>query len=128
MKEQFCDYETSKMLKELGFDEPCFGVYSVSGEFNYPHEVHQLYRPKNTQLGLYPTAPLFQQVKQWIYETHQAYIQLDFDKDGYYIASLVSEDGNWNFVLDNSKIHDYVEAENHAIQKSVEWLHENIEK
>ena len=125
MKEQFCDYETSKKLKELGFDEECIAYYWANKD-----TFHWIIPPAkdHNKLPTRISIPTWQQVKQWIYGTYQAYIQLDFDNDGYYIASLVSEDGNWNFVLGNNKIHDYIEAENHAIQKSVEWLHENIEK
>lgn len=29
MKEQFCTYEIASKLKELGFDEPCLGLYRL---------------------------------------------------------------------------------------------------
>lgn len=42
IKDQFCSYEISLKLKELGFDEECFGVYiETNGEpilrYNLPH-------------------------------------------------------------------------------------------
>ena len=33
MKEQFCTYEIALKLKELGFDEPCFGYYTPMKEW-----------------------------------------------------------------------------------------------
>ena len=65
----FADYNTSKLLRELGFDEPCFGVYSLNNEFSYSHDAHQLYRPKNSQL-FYSTAPLWQQIESFLWDKY----------------------------------------------------------
>lgn len=124
MKEQFCDYETSRKLKELGFNAPCIALHGEGG-FN----CGMIKNSKNSNWqNPVCTAPLWQQVRQWIWDNHKAFIRLEFDDDGYYVPSLISEDGNLNFVLNNKKVHDYIEAENDAIKDAVEWLHKNIEK
>ena len=35
MEKEFVSYEQALALKELGFDEPCFGYYEPNGELDY---------------------------------------------------------------------------------------------
>lgn len=60
MKEQFVSYEIALKLKELGFDEPCFGLYK--------NEI--LYRDYETfqwnEFSNCIKAPLWQQVEQFL--------------------------------------------------------------
>lgn len=124
MENNFANYETSKKLKELGFDGKCLAFYSNA------NLIIQECSKKDMQPHWEVTfaAPLWQQVRQWIWDNHKAFIRLEFDYDGYYVASFLNEDGDWNFVLNNKKVHDYIEAENDAIKDAVEWLHKNVEK
>ena len=61
MKEQFVPYEIANILKEKGFDEPCFGYYQnneliINALSNYELDKYKL--------GI--AAPLWQQAINWL--------------------------------------------------------------
>ncbi len=71
MKNEFIPYEQSLELKELGFDEPCFGkIYADGGseQLSYPYK-------NSDQIGKVTScsAPLYQQVFRWFREKHNLY-------------------------------------------------------
>jgi hypothetical protein len=66
MNKEFIPYEQALDLKELGFDEPCFGWYSKDGTF---------YEGKMTIHQGLLCAPTFSQVFRWFREK---YPDLDF--------------------------------------------------
>ncbi len=74
MKEQFCNYEISKKLKELGFDEKCFGCFI--NDIAEPMDRYQFilgstysYSTTNHDTELdYIMAPLWQQAIDWLRE------------------------------------------------------------
>ena len=59
MNKEFAPYKPSLALKELGFDEPCFGWYSKDGTF---------YEGKMTIHQGLLLAPLYQQAFRWFRE------------------------------------------------------------
>ena len=63
MNKEFVPYELAVRLKELGFDEPCFG-YPKQGTV-YPINIDLL--PE------WSAAPLFQQAFRWFRENHQIF-------------------------------------------------------
>jgi hypothetical protein len=68
MENEFVPYEQALALKELGFDKPCFGYYSGTG--NYIGEEGKMNSNCN-KLGMhsvYCTAPLYQQAFRWFRE------------------------------------------------------------
>ncbi len=66
MKKEFIPYEQSLELKELGFDEPCFGVYLIqSKEFVLVGSTERI-RPKSKNFN----APLYQQAFRWFREKY----------------------------------------------------------
>jgi hypothetical protein len=71
MKKEFVPYELALKIKELGFDEPCFGFYYDDGEL-------QIKEGNHYPLG-YLNAPLFQQAFRWFREPlNGSYNHLDF--------------------------------------------------
>lgn len=86
MQEQFCSYEISLKLKELGFDEECFGVYiETNGEpilrYNLPHLESQ-----DKVNYIYERAiltPLWQQATDWFLKTYDIFITILRTKDGF---------------------------------------------
>ena len=63
----FIPYEQALALKELGFDEPCFGYY-VNVEVPNPFLVTT--KISDTQGGYFTFAPLYQQALRWFREKH----------------------------------------------------------
>lgn len=93
MKTEFVTYEQALALKELGFDEPCFGTYrkdacGTNKPFEYDIEYHtkvQLQHgiiPKNSDyINDWVSVPLKQQVFRWFREKHGVvgYVEPTFD-------------------------------------------------
>ena len=86
MNKEFVTYEQARALKELGFDEPCFGYY-VDGELrgiNLGIEELGGIEPYYQRFGFHTlsnhnidnpnkivvTAPLYQQAFRWFIEKH----------------------------------------------------------
>jgi hypothetical protein len=79
MKKEFVPYELAMKLKELGFDEPCFGFYQLEyGEIRPTmvddNEQYRLtgYRTcKNSEIPKhYTSAPTFSQCFRWFREKY----------------------------------------------------------
>ena len=71
MEKEFVPYVLSKQIKQLGFNEECFGYY-VDVEVANPFLV--INRISNTQGGYFRLAPLWQQAFRWLYQ------KLDIEK------------------------------------------------
>ena len=73
MNKEFATYEQSLALKQLGFDEPCFGIY-----FNLTKQlVQRIYddtRPFDKEY--FTLAPLKQQVFKWFREKHKLFPEI----------------------------------------------------
>ena len=125
MENEFVKYEQALALKELGFDEPCFGRY-------YYKESYPMLNPKSEEtelvfeFGQYLKqtkvtilAPLYQQAFRWFRE-----------KYGYLVSPFQNEDNLFFFEIGrlNSLITEYYsldcetyeEAELAAIVKLIE--------
>ena len=69
MKEEFVTYEIALKLKELGFDEPCFGYFPPLKK-----ELTIWYNSEITNNGEFILAPLWQQVIDFIWEKYHILI------------------------------------------------------
>jgi hypothetical protein len=68
MNKEFIPYEEAMALKELGFDEPCFGLYSDEElDYRVPNDVPL---PKNSEYddSRFVVAPLYQEAFKWFRE------------------------------------------------------------
>ena len=74
MEKEFIPYEQALALKELGFDEPCFGYY-----FN-----KQLSFGARTSYGEVVEAPLYQQAFRWFRENFGILVIIDMQKSSGY--------------------------------------------
>lgn len=124
MKEQFADYETSKMLKELRFDEVCLSFYS-----NYNQQVN---RNDSWDMGFTSKdltkdfmeclAPTWQQVKQWLWENHKWRISI----------RRISKEYTYEIWNQNNAPIEYgvkydspINAEIVGIKQAIQYLHKN---
>ena len=64
MTKEFVPYEQALALKELGFDESCFGVYSE-------HDKTRVYEGLSIREGLKIQVPLYQQAFRWFREKYE---------------------------------------------------------
>ena len=111
MEKEFIPYEQALVLKELGFDEPCFGYYTGDKK-------HLLIRPnmgrRNEDLNdIVCAAPLYQQAFRFFREKYKSNFIIGFGNDGgyYRIGNLFSK---W--------YKTYEEAELECLKKLIEII------
>lgn len=76
MEKQFIPYELAVKLKELGFDEPCLGVWNIpNGEYEvtlvYGGKLHEGYI--NDIQSFKVCAPLWQQAEDFLLKKYNLY-------------------------------------------------------
>jgi len=84
MKNLFVTYEIAKQLKEKGFNEPCLAVYDITQGNEQTAKLHK--HPADCINGdsIHPaaiTAPLYQQVIDWLFEKHRICIMYSPQKN-----------------------------------------------
>jgi hypothetical protein len=73
MTKEFIPYEQALELKELGFDEPCFGIWMERGN---KHDVIYVAKQEDAWMAEQNDgilAPLYQQAFRWLLEKHNLY-------------------------------------------------------
>lgn len=118
MESEFVKYEVALALKELWFDEFCFGFYSTSYYGDDIILIQKDVKGANHLVFKDVLAPLKQQVFRWFREKHGIY---------YYITSRLPHvtGGGYNTVIDDiwwpNLVRDtYEDAENALIDKLIE--------
>ena len=131
MEKEFLPYEQALALKELGFNEPCFGLYAPPSKTVFLHH-YGLLRAKEQVL-----APLYQQAFRWFREKYNI--------QGYIYSSTVRGNSEktkqftgyiWNingidmlFISTDARdeLHDtYEEAEVACLNKLIEIVKNNL--
>ncbi len=122
MKKEFCNYEQSLALKELGFDEECLCWYTQSGRLIAELNPNPSYFVVNEICQ----APLIQQAFRFLREKYGlhhmiAYRETTVKIYEYAVFKEISDDGNLNF--GNNKT--YQEAEQACLDKLIEIAKES---
>ena len=132
MKEQFCTYEISLKLKELGFDEECFG-YWRNEDFTFPLTIGKIttkfdFDDNINYHNFKCLAPLWQQCIDWFREKHNINILIN-PAYGCYNISITKydevEDDNKILDIDGLDFKDFIvyqEAREQAILKAIELI------
>ena len=128
MKGLLADFMTSKMLKELGFNEDCIAFYEEDGEFKYNNGTQEFgsnWLANNKKNIEYYSAPLLEQVKKWLWMEHRIFTiarPISWSENTYRFESY--RDG-FGIVcsIDDEHLDSPLTAENEGIKKSVEYLH-----
>jgi len=134
MNKEFIPYEEALALKELGFDEPCFGRY-------YYKELYPMLNPQSEEtelvfeFGQYIKqtevtilAPLKQQAFRWFREECNLLHIINIDlsdnlKDKVYVYSI--EDHLGSIVDRSEEFKTYEEAELACLKKLIEIVNQN---
>jgi len=135
MKE-FVPYELAVKLKELGFDEECFGYYHVNVGYTKGYAFCYFDKPKRFKDGFDLLAPTFSQAFRWFRDNHNVRQNImDFIDDevgiewDYEIATIgtdLDESGNYKPLIEystddeNRKFKTYEEAELACLTKLIE--------
>jgi hypothetical protein len=124
MNKDFVPHEESLELKELGFDEPCFAVYSE-------HDKTRVYEESSIVEGLKIQAPLYQQAFRWFREKHDLPSEVRFVANlevyDYRITKIGTEYTNafYEGVRPASAFSTYEEAELACLRKLIEIVKNN---
>ena len=127
MEKEFLNYTEALALKELGFDEPCFGYYTGDKK-------HLLIRPnmgrRNEDLNdIVCTAPLYQQAFRWFREKYELFSEVimhipqEGDLDGCFTyLFLISSVNNYtkNTKVNRTYYKSHEEAELECLKKLIE--------
>ena len=74
MEEEFIPYKQALALKELGFDEPCLGLFKFDNlSLEYPYLTNT--GLSNSNLDKYCSAPLYQQAFRWFKDKHNLHAE-----------------------------------------------------
>ena len=124
LKNEFVTYEQALALKELGFDEPYFGVYGKSNGDLFK-VIGDKFFPVNDRH--FVKAPLKQQVFRWFRDKYKLYfnfINVGLKSEGDLMWSII-----WKSNPDEAKAHGtvktYEEAEDACIDKLIKLVKKN---
>jgi hypothetical protein len=126
MKKEFVPYEQALALKELGFDEPCFGYY-LDNKLNIFHSTSVKDRINSKTKDIFSSdvivAPLYQQAFRFIRENHNLYSTIalisNSTKDRAYMGMI-------DYIYPHKAIMDFEEYETHE-EAEFEYLKKLIE-
>lgn len=124
MEKEFIPYTEALALKELGFDEKCFGAYDkkcklaiATSDYWNIQSLYSLngYFGKNTYRCL---APLYQQAFRWFRENYKMCHWVYQSNDESYFYSILKQ-GRY-LVTNSSEYKTYEEAELECLKKLIE--------
>jgi hypothetical protein len=132
MEKEFIPYEQALDLKELGFDEPCFGLYE-NGKLGYSFSTSKViitpisYRTNSKFVEHILTkedctAPTFSQAFRWFREKYNLFgysYPNDYQMYGYRIVELKSSE-NKELIYDWGTLNTHEEAELACLKKLIE--------
>tara|TARA_R110000868_G_scaffold14426_4_gene67184 strand:+ start:12021 stop:12374 length:354 start_codon:yes stop_codon:yes gene_type:complete len=113
MENEFIPYELALALKELGFDEPCFGKWFIESKFLLP-----LFTKKEDIIpnNITILAPLYQQAFRWFRKKHGLYHHIG---QGSKYATFNICDKNLN-LWGNDNFNTWEKAELECLKKLIE--------
>ena len=122
MEKEFIPYTEALALKELGFDEPCMGVYyGDEDDIQFVLDVRetQYYAQKGYKNGM--LAPIYSAAFRWFRENHKLLGQVNICT--YFIYDMSNHDG-FHTTLEMVKQYDelcdnYEEAELECLKKLI---------
>ena len=79
LTEDYCDFETAKLLKEKEFDEECKRRYNCRGELSRVDSM--VYRNSHRDMQDKYVAPTLQMAMKWLREVHELYIEVSLSCD-----------------------------------------------
>jgi hypothetical protein len=114
MEKEFVPYQEALALKELGFNEPCFGLYAPPSKTVFLHH-YGLLSAKEQIL-----APLYQQAFRWFREKHG----LGHMINGIGYESFIMNIGGILHIFNAFEFETYEEAELACLIKLIEIVKE----
>ena len=85
--EDYCDFETAKLLKDKGFDEPCYACY-IEDEISY----YDYCSANHELIEEVVAAPTLQMAMKWLREVHSIEVHISL--------SALNSDGSREYMFD----------------------------
>lgn len=129
MTKEFVDYKTALALKELGFDEPCFGYYAdKTGEDKTIYTVSQVQGSINSMSVHFNSgcssyqfsAPLKQQAFRWFREKYNMHGNCELISSGWLYKTCNLKEYTIEHNVLVGKFKTYEEAEQTCLDKLIE--------
>ena len=115
MEKEFIPYEQALALKELGFDEPCFGLYAPPSKTVFLHHYGLLSAKEQI------SAPLYQQAFRWFREKYDLFgIILPYRITGNQWYYKITNRNNSSGLPFEEGFETYEEAELECLKKLIE--------
>jgi hypothetical protein len=88
MDKEFVPYEESLALKELGFDEPCFGRFNPDGDLVVAHTEKYVIINGVNRKEFFTLAPTFRQAFRWFREKYELLGTPLYFTNGFYCFTI----------------------------------------
>lgn len=124
VQEAYVSYEVAKLLKEKGFDEPCYQKYDNEGYLSFNHIGYvNNEKPCNDFCAL---APTHQMAMAWLREVHKIFIEISvsIDLNGNYHYSYFVLNKNCEYLRKGYTSFDWTYEE--AIEAALKYYLENL--
>jgi hypothetical protein len=112
MEREFVEYTDALELKELGFNEPCFGYYRYE-------ELLIQGQSKNSDHGFSISAPTYSQAFRWFRDNHGFYNQIH---KGYGWEGIIRNSVNGTLEWNDGTYNSPEEAELACLKKLIELV------
>lgn len=119
MKNEFVTYKQSVALKELGFNEDCFAVYSE-------HDETRVYNQSDIREGLTIPAPLYQQAFRFLrHNTKYRFYIIPCSQNKKHLFEITLPSSIVYTTIDEHAYDTYEEAERDLLDKLIEIIKDN---
>lgn len=131
MEKEFIPYEQALALKDLGFDEPCFGSYQLIENRDYENGLKISHiMGLNTLNGIrnhnyrdeITNAPTFSQAFRWFRDKYGYLSYIDMDNNSFYRYTIYKGKG-----ISEAPLETYEEAELACLDKLIEIVKFKLE-
>ena len=128
--EDYVGFETAKLMKEKGFNEPCWNYYYKSN--NKSKFDHYFRTVKNNEWTADRiSAPTLQMAMKWLREVHHYYIQIMLDSwacgghMGYYVV-IQKTNSDFEMMLQDAVDEVFYETCEQACEAAIKYCLENL--
>lgn len=120
MDKDFVSFEVAKLLRENGFNEPCYSAYDLEGNVGY-NNYEMCY---NTEYDWAFSRPTLYEAQKWLRESKNLNIMVDFDESILWWYSIRKCKYNCTLITGDRMFNSYEEALNTGILEALKmiWL------
>jgi hypothetical protein len=133
----FIPYELAVIAKEKGFNEPCINYYSkINKQLSYLINGVVMLKVDDYNLNNHTSAPLYQQIVDWLREKHKILITIELlrfaydaekdnihEPDNIFKYKIVKLDTWFSSYIENThQDKDYYKALNKAIKQALDLI------